>query len=365
MTRFDGDLDLTGPLLASLDDKDHARLEVMERVQAKYIRTHRDDKLVAGLKFLIERTVTRADPTSPASRKNCREGRALVVVGDSGAGKTTSLERLFQDHPAFPGYGTLGSGCPLVSIDVPGPCTLKQLGRELLAVLGYPLVAERPEHVVWEMVRALLERLGVLVLHLDEAHNVIRDANVDQSIRIRKTLKSLLNAKRHPISLIISGTPDVAPFLETLTENRRRSRFIRLDPLAPDDLEMLRGMIGGLAEIAKLSIKKTELAAVAPRLMHAALCQLGTAVEITHESIDHALHGEASLLTIAHFADVYAARTGNADPHNPFVAPNWADVDCTRVLRDESSPTVVKVQAAPKPKKPKKHKAPGPGRGGY
>jgi type II secretory pathway predicted ATPase ExeA len=362
MKTFDADeIDISDPVRDSLNGDDAARLEIMERVKAKYVRTDRDPIVSEGVQFLIERMLTRADPNLPASPENAREGRALVVVGESGAGKTTILERALGAHPAFPGYGVRGSKCSLVSLDVPGSCTLKQLGRELLAVVGYPLVADRAEHIVWEIVRTKLEMLDVRFVHFDEAHNVVLGANVKEADRIRKTLKSLLNAKRHPVSLIISGTPDLVPFFRSFTENRRRSRFVRLEPLTSNDLKRLTTAVSNLAVVANLPLNSEEPEALIPRLLHAALYQLGTALEITHEAIDRALKFGATALTIKHFADVFTLRTGNAETANPFLAKDWVAVDCTGVLSDGTEPACKEEDETPpeKPKKrPRRHKSP-------
>ncbi len=40
-------------------------------------------------------------------------------------------------------------------------------------------------------------------------------------------------------------------------------------------------------------------------------------------------------LSIEHFATAYTDRTGCGALMNPFVAPNWADLDCSQVLVDE------------------------------
>ena len=69
-----------------------------------------------------------------------------------------------------------------------------------------------------------------------------------------------------------------------------------------------------------------------PRLMHAALHEVGTTFEMTQEAIEAALRQRAVTLTKAHFADVFAQWTGNAAPANPFLANDWAIIDCSRVL---------------------------------
>ncbi len=216
---------------------------------------------------------------------------------------------------------------------MPSPCNLNLLGRELLNALGYPIVGERNEKVVWAIARApAFNLMGVRIIHFDEAHNVTAEANITEQERIRKTFKTLLNNKVNPLCLIISGTHEIAGFLESITENRRRGRFQQFLPLSTQDLGLMHDIVARLAEFANLNVGWSDTDALLPRLSHAALHQMGTAIEITHEAIDRALREDASVLTVEHFAQVYARRTGNAAPYNPFVAPNWSDIDCKRVL---------------------------------
>lgn len=155
------------------------RLALMERVKSRYLRTNRDKDLAMVFQDLLDDLTLRADPKLPAGPGNRREGGALVVVGESGAGKTASLKRLIGRHPAFPGFGVPRSGCAAVYIRVPSRSTFKSLGRVTLAALGLQLENDPPAHMVWEKVYRRLEELGKLVLHFDEMQNVTQTADED------------------------------------------------------------------------------------------------------------------------------------------------------------------------------------------
>jgi hypothetical protein len=323
----------------------------MERVRAKYIRSNRDAALEEGVDFLIERIVTRRNPDGAATDANRREGRALVVLGESGAGKTTAVTRVLSRHLAFPGYGVKGSGCLLVTVSVRGPCSLKQLGRQLLAALGYPLVADRTKDMVWEMVRARIEKLGVRVIHFDEIQNVTTTATVDEAIKIRNTLKSLLNDIDHPVCLIMTGLPEFRPFIGRDFQNVRRSCFISFEPLSPGDFETVRLTVVGLAEVAVLSVDTDEADDIVPRLVHAATRQMGIAIEMIHDAIDNALRCGAKALTLDDFADIFARRTGNASVANPFIANDWEVINCGRMLLKDNEPEA-EEEPAPTARRP-------------
>ncbi len=125
----------------------------------------------------------------------------------------------------------------------------------------------------------------------------------------------------------------------------------------------MRDIVVRLAEFANLNVGWSDTDALLPRLSHAALHQMGTAIEIIHEAIDRALREDASVLTVEHFAQVYARRTGNAASYNPFVAPNWSDIDCRRVLVREGPPGSIPKPPEPAPKRKSRSKARPSGRG--
>jgi len=73
--------------------------------------------------------------------------------------------------------------------------------------------------------------------------------------------------------------------------------------------------------------------AFAPRLIHAALGEYDTAIEMTLEAIKFAHKSNAKTVGREEFAAIYARRTGNAAPANPFVADNWRQIGCQYVLK--------------------------------
>lgn len=340
-------LDPTASIRAVHSEQVQARLALMEQVAAKYVRTPRDNLLWEEVDDLLQKMSMRPDPDRPHAHDNRPEGRALVVVGETGAGKTTALTRLFKRHPAFPGYGKVSSGCPLVTVRTPSPCNLAQLGSATLAELGYPVEREVKAPIAWAMVRQRLRALNVLVLHFDEMQHVVETANVNEIIKIRNTVKSLMQTTDAPVSLIISGLPVLTGFLEDSPtpgqdkdgQVRRRSHFVAFERLAlPKDGKMVATMVEGLAKVARLSVPPDAVTTLAPRLVHAARYALGTAIELTHDAIRRALVRGDDAVGTDHFADAYARRTGNQAPANPFLAPDWTAVDTSRVLRADNHP---------------------------
>jgi len=87
-----------------------ARRAIMRKIRGQYFHTGRDDRLTAGFEFLLDLSTTEG-----------AEGRALVVIGESGVGKTRTIVHLLNRHPQFHGFGASGSSSPLLSVRAPAP----------------------------------------------------------------------------------------------------------------------------------------------------------------------------------------------------------------------------------------------------
>lgn len=325
-------------------------VNTMAQVRAEYVETDLDDRLRKSLDALIrtmvsKRALTQTDVNSPR-----REARAIVVVGEAGTGKTASIDRLFRTHPALKGYGQPDSGCPLVSVTVPAPCTLKSLGMTILHGLGYPLARDLREHLLWARVHEALKTAGILLLHLDELHNLTDNANVLEIDTIRKAMKSIMVSDDWPIGLVLSGLPSLVPAMREIDEVRRRGRFIQLPTLSmPSDNMLIAEALSRCCSAAAIATPVGLAKTIGPRLAHAALNRYGIAVELIHEAIEDCLMSAKDELAMHHFANAFADRTGCGDRMNPFVAPDWPDIDASLVLLDRMPPDPVFADD-PKPK---------------
>jgi hypothetical protein len=305
----------------------------MERVKARFLHMDRDDKLNDVFQDLLDDLGVRADHHHPEGAGNRREGGAIVLVGESGAGKSLSLRRLVGRHPLFPGYMVPRSGCAAVYVRVPSFCTPKALGRITLRQLGLPIKGNPPGHMIWEMIYERLEELRRVVLHFDEMHNVTRYATDDEIDDIRNMIKTLVVSPTWPIIVIISGLPELVGLTRPITEIRRRCRHQEFKSLIlPDGIREIETAIDDLVNTAELTLETTIHDALPARLIHAALNEIGTSIEVTQDAIRVALKSRAKGLAREHFAEAYTIRTGCPLNENPFVVPNWAQIDCTAVL---------------------------------
>lgn len=274
---IESDFQVIDLLRSSLSEPQRRLLDVRERLKGRYIQTDWDDDLRAKFDTLLRSVLSRRIVAGVPHPEARLEARCLVVTGEAGTGKTESLDRLFRTHPVLQSRGEQRS--PLIRVTVPAPCTLKTLGRELLRAPGYPLSRELADHIIWARIHELLPAAGVLLIHLDEMHNLTDGANSLQLDNIRKALKGLMVSPDWPVGLIISGLPGLVPEMRRVDEIRRRGQFVSVPLLQlPRDLEMIEGLILGLAEVANVEISNGQPTKIAPRLIHAALYRLFTNV---------------------------------------------------------------------------------------
>ncbi|WP_162559655.1 ATP-binding protein [Methylobacterium radiodurans] len=318
----------------------------MERVRAKFLETDRYDELVESFQEALDSLELRADPDADLGPGNRTEAKILMVLGETGAGKTRSLKRMFARHDAFPGYDRPRSNCPLVTIKVRAPTTFTGVGRQILQKLGYPIKGALDKTLVWERVQERIEMCGLLAIHLDEMHNVVLKANEIDRTDIQNALKSMVTDEAWPIVVIVSGLPVLADFLEEAEEDRRRALTVNFDALDPElDGEAIREMGKTLASVAGVVFSDTVAKPLVPRLLHAGLYQMGTSIELIQEAIGQALKAETDDLRREHFASAYYKRTACGAAANPFTVDAWQKIDCSRVLQKSAAPTTDKTPA--------------------
>jgi Bacterial TniB protein len=335
-------------LRAFLDEDDKRVATIMAKLKSCYVGSSRDDEMAAQLKLLIENSLQKRFPKKPEADWNRAPGTGFGIVGQSGAGKTTAIEKLMCDHPAFPGYGVPGSGCIFVSVLVPSPCTLAQLGNAVIEALGYfSDEKEFKENQAWHRVRMLLPKAGVRFLHFDDIHNVLQQ-NKKEVDKVRATLRNLMISRVWPVQLILSGTEEAVELfdfedLDAEAEDAngkndrqlsRRLEYVTFDDVDPAaDSGWLKNVTVGFAGEAELTYEDRAGAMLLERLCHAAAYQFGLTIELLLRAIKVALSEKSETLGVDHFARAYAKRTLQPAQLNVFVSPAWQSIDPTIILK--------------------------------
>lgn len=180
------------------------------------------------------------------------EGRCVVMIGRTGAGKTHIIRQLIKRSDLQPIDEEEGLYRPLLLVTAPAPCTLRTLGSNILKALTDEDPARSlKEYEVWERVRANFAAQRVAILVIDEMHNVLTGRNTPERAKIAQTLKMLMVDRDNPMQIVIAGLPKLRDFVKNHRELHRRHHFIdlaRLDPVKDSDKleQFLTGLEGCL-----------------------------------------------------------------------------------------------------------------------
>lgn len=338
--------DPTATLRAFLPD-DVLELErIMEPLRARYVETDRDDIVRRHIVRLHRNACARRNPRLAYDEGNRRNGIGFAVISESGAGKSTTLERIFGEYSAFGGYGVVGSGCAIITVEAPSPCTLAQIAMLILEKLGYSPERELRENVAWRRVRKMLRREKIFFVHIDEAANVLHQKSEHEIQKIADTFRSLMLSKEWPVQIILSGVPELLDLFDQDRQLRRRMKYVRFENVsAAEDADLIEATLRGYAKAAKLPVRFTDEDALIPRLCHAAVYQFGLVIELVVDAIEACLTDEHKALTKQDFANGYAERTLQPVDLNPFVVPAWDTLDCSAVREKPKKPTGEEDQA--------------------
>ncbi|ABD07241.1 hypothetical protein RPB_2537 [Rhodopseudomonas palustris HaA2] len=322
--------------LRALWSKDQRRREaIIEAIKSEYIRGDRDDLLGSTIDMLVDNAARRRNANLPHGHDNRRYGIGMLLVAPSGAGKTTALREAFRNHPAFPNFGGAG-WCPLISIGAPSPCTLRQLAMRILDQFDYDTERELRENAAWRRVHLQMREQNILFLHIDDLQHVLHQAGEEEMQKIRDTLKDLMTSADWPVHIILSGMPDLVPFVAHDRQLRRRLRYIAFADLSvAHDGEVINDAVKKLVETSGLKLDLDADVDLIGRLFHAASYQFGLSIEIVGDAIENALLRNEGTLTLEDFAVVYGSRTLQPATQNPFVANLWSTVD-TSLLRSKT-----------------------------
>ncbi len=290
------------------------RTELRKQINAEYLTTKRDNFLRDSLKSLVMNTMAESGEDDHV------EGNLLIVIGDAGAGKTRAIKEAIREIPGL-------SDGPLLIAVAPSPCTLKQLGRNLLHEMGYKVKRDSAEHIIWEMVRAQIKASGKRFIWIDEMHHAINAKGAVELEKISETLKNLAQQRDWPVGLILSGKSKLADFIKRDEQIERRSTMVELAPLTfPKHAEHLKNAVEIIIQKhANMSTNGIITDEFANRLCAAARGNYGTIIKMTRLAVFQALDRKDydGNILIDDYAAVYASKRGGPPSTNIFLADNW------------------------------------------
>jgi len=265
------------------------------------------------------------------------EARGITVIGESRQGKSTEIDRLlakFND-----GTTIMPDGRParIETCLLSGRVTWKDLGIEILGVLGYPLKGRHSQSEIWSKVRKCAELQGVVGIHFDECQHVFTAEDSVTNQKILDSFKSLLKDHNWPLMLIISGIPSLAAHIkkeEQLDRLLRTVSFDGIDLTRETDEEELIHLVFSYAKKADLKFADIDMEDFFSRLAFAACNRWGLVIELLIEAFSRARLSDAEVCDIGHFSTAFANKTGFPEGYSPFTMPNYEDnFDLSKMLQ--------------------------------
>lgn len=263
-----------------------------------------------------------------------KEARGIVIVGLSGSGKSTAIRQLFNKHSDLQNLTEGVRRADVVSLTVPSPATLKHVGHTCLNALGYPMRRDRTAGIIWELVQNHLYQRQTLFLHLDEAQDFYSNRNLSEMSAVINTLKSMMQNKKWPIGIVLSGMPDLMDLFDHDTQLARRMRPIHFAPISyASDGKSVRIVMEQYAGAASLAAhSEIYTTSHVQRLIHAAADEFGLVIELIIGAIEEALISEGTELRLQNFVKAFQRRTGCIEGLNPFSCDDFRSIHARKLL---------------------------------
>lgn len=265
--------------------------------------------------------------------------RILAVIGESGTGKTTSLRRVFNDFEEFKRHRNEQGKLiiPMISAEMPRPCTNKDLAIHMLNALDVPGSHRANEYDLFQTLKSQLRESGTILVHLDEAQHLLQADTAAAVRRLQDRLKSLLAIPDWPLHLILSGVPDLATLFTGDQQLANRSTVMRFETLLfPGDKDLVITILRDIAvDHCGLRLDKKVLTDdFIGRVVSASGGGIGTLIEFIRAACYKALSKGHLLLGTKDFAFAYGRFSGSRDVDNIMTASAWQDIDRGNALVD-------------------------------
>lgn len=167
------------------------------------------------------------------------EARHVMLVGDSGCGKTTLLDIIKSENRATEkGFGLgIGSNQPVLALSLPSTVTSRSMAMSILRAMGDTSHRTGNCQELTEVVIHYIKQSDVKVIFLDEFQHLlalgragIHGAN-QHLLAARNWIKSIINATN--VTFVLMGTPDSVALINSERQLERRfPHFLELRPFA-------------------------------------------------------------------------------------------------------------------------------------
>lgn len=245
----------------------------------------------------------------------------LLLVGETGTGKTALLEIFRERHP--PSRTAAGIVRPLLFAETPANPTPISLMERLLKALGDPRPTHGTAGTKSMRIATLIEGQGVLLLLLDDLQHMV-DKKTDFAVyEAADCLKEIVTTSK--ISLIGAGLYDAITVVRSNEQLIRRhlSPIVmpRFDWADHKSRECFAGLLKGFRlNLPELDMPELESAEMAFRIYLSSGGLVGLVANLLQQVVWDAVDKQTSIIRLDDFAIAHtkAAFDGD-DQYNPFL----------------------------------------------
>jgi hypothetical protein len=254
-------------------------------------------------------------------------GETRLLIGPTGVGKSALLHRYASNFPSK--QTATGRHTPVLIVDAPDKCTMKELAQQILRGLNDPAPTQGTQSGMVDRIVLHFQRQQVELLIIDESQQV---TTIDGFV-VGNFIKNLLNRTKQPI--LIAGLPSVSN-LEEMNQQfgDRRKSDIRMSALDwKNDLahrQVYGHMLKAFQEMMMFPLSNFNLydQAFAERIAFASRGLIRRTVNYIREAEALGRQRNSKALTLVEFSDGWSKLHPDGDPQkNPFrtsVPNTWA-----------------------------------------
>lgn len=190
----------------------------------------------------------------------------------------------------------------------------------------------------------------VRFIHIDEAQHMLNMRDHVAMQELSDALKLVMEDDAWPVSLVLTGLPELGDFLSIYRQLARRSHKIHLKNLVfPTDAKLISWVLKTIVEEhARMTFAFEWDDTFLARLCHAANRQFGALTQIIRGAVERALIEsiDATELTWDHFVQSYKVFSGCQPEENVFSARGWEGIEpMNALLREEEAAYVRLMQS--------------------
>ncbi|MFX0546660.1 AAA family ATPase [Roseovarius sp. S1116L3] len=250
------------------------------------------------------------------------EGDVLLITGLSESGKTREINEILAQLRAQEIPLPNGNPARIVQCVLNRTGGWKDLGRKTLKAMGYCLSdsARLNQTEIWARVAHQAELQGIIGIHFDETQHIFAGKSDDDRQMTLDSFKTLLKTPDWPLSLIMSGVPELADHIRLLDQTQNKVTHLHFDGIdLPQDLSVIHEIVGSYAMENGLEVDEYLLTEdFYRRLAFASALRWGTLIKLTIDTIGKARDSGSTVLKHEHYVNFWAAKANVNTLATPF-----------------------------------------------